>query len=341
MLDSENVKNSPPETFEALWGIAGPKVNRFLAGRGIIGHEDRKDLLQDTALQLWEGFDAKRGSEKFLANAYRSASAALSAYRQYESRMEAQPALFFEQRASPFADIWGRQVPANQWNLAEECSLAPLEWRDRLESIKADPLLYYLSLGASPLEAARLAGISSHKMRSALNQIPRWYRFWRTETDSSRFRPNLLRRLPEDQPLPLPYFQGLFPQPNIPSRLRRLRGYKPEWIAWFVKLSQRTDAEPITFGLIRRLAGDSPSLTEEGGLTFLLAATRCNVELLEQKFLDTRPGAEQQIISFAEIYQLLRNEDASGQTDLVDKNWKDEIVTFWVRTPNWQELEPW
>jgi DNA-directed RNA polymerase specialized sigma24 family protein len=339
MLDRQNAKNSPPENFEALWSIAAPQVGRVLAGQGI-ARDDREDLAQDTALRLWRNFDPKRSPDDFIMDSRHSARMAARVFLLQESRKESQPPQFFERRPVPIADIWGRQVPADKWNLAEECSLAPLEWRDRLQSIKEDPLLYYLSIGASPREAAQLGGIPRHVLKRALNEDRG--RYGRTQTDFSRIRPDLLRPLPEHELLPLPYFQGLFPQPSVPTRLRRLRGYKSEWIAWFVELSKHTSAEPITFGLIRRLVGYRSNLTQEGGLTFLLAATGCNVELLEQRFLDTRPGAQNQIISFGEIHQLLRNENSSSvEGPPANQGWKDSIVTFWVRTSKWEELEPW
>jgi hypothetical protein len=101
--------------------------------------------------------------------------------------------------------------------------------------------------------------------------------------------------------------------------------------------------EPITFGLIRRLADHDPILTEEQGRRFLVAASSEDGGLLMQEFIQIQPNAEHRKLTFSNIYQVLRGEGTQEPPHSYSsiEEWMDQIVTFWDPTPKWTDLRPW
>jgi hypothetical protein len=330
--------------FEAQWNIAGPKIAPRLAYHATTT-SSVNDLLQDTALRLWRRCVAKGLPADFVAESKLTATRTLDAlrWREYRSpKLESQPPQFLEKHSRSFADIWGRKVPGENWRLAEEYSLAPLEWSDRLASIKNEPVLYYLSIGATPREVAEITRFPLAVLRKVVSDL-------RDQHDFRQPIPipkNLFAQLPDTfkaDLIPLPSFPGLFPAPSAPAHLRKLRGYRPQWIAWFVRLSEHQGHgfEPITLGLIRQLASDDRTLSEEQGVRFLIAASTDEAGLLSQKFIDIRTDAEHRSVSVSTIYQFLHEKHEQTERSAFSDDWSDRIVTFWDPTTKWTELEPW
>src|SRR6185436_13187263 len=172
---------------------------------------------------------------------------------------------------------WGRQVSSTRWDLAEESSLAPLtraETIDQLESLipRHYPILHYLSQGTSLQEISESLDLPIPVLRRRLTQVREVLRK-RLSPTARRQYVLLLREAvspPSWSALPLQTHKF-----NAGNYLRKLPGYVPEWILWFSRLVAHTAevSEPITFGVIRRLAQGSDILSETQGRRFLLAAT--------------------------------------------------------------------
>lgn len=341
---------TPEQKFETQWISAKPKIERI--ARSYLPPEASFDLvedfLQDTALHAWRDFDDKALSADFLGRfrtAAKHARRDLRLQERISAKLEAHPQDFFESRTLPFADIWGRRVPSENWSDAEEYSLAPLDWVERLESITSSPVLYYLSIGATVNETARLTGLSPSVIRKTLDDLrSEQRRHKRFSAGSPKpLQSHEVSYFGEAELLPPPDLNFL-PTPDAPRLLRTLPGFMSEWITWFVRLySHTTTGEPITLHLIKQLARHYVDLTEEQGMRFLLAASAEPASLLSQEFIDLSPNAKRRTLSLSDIYQLLRGEDHptpdSPYGVTVDR--MTQIATFWSPTARWYERELW
>jgi len=110
---------------------------------------------------------------------------------------------------------------------------------------------------------------------------------------------------------------------------------------WFSRLSThiKENDEPITFGVIQRLARETDALHEEQGRRFLLAATSDEGALLLQRFYQLMPQGEPRLLSYSDIYGMLRKQSATEDEAVVSSGgWLDQIATAWEPTAKWAEL---
>ena len=339
--------NTPAQDFEADWNRERGKLRSYFLRRGFTS-TDVDDRVQEVAVRLWQRYyDQKkpedvssysmRLAENVLYDVYRNKKDALYNYYRDElrSRFQLEPPEYFEKQTMPFADLWGRAVPSNRWDHAEEFSLAPFreaELIDKLESLapKDYRIVYYLAQDLPIRKISELMEMPLFVLRHRIRRLRELYRqeSWPT-TRKYRYR--------KIEPSALPPWFAL-PNPDLISYLRKLPGYVPEWNLWFTRLSDYTTAntDPITFGVIERIARATRTLSEDHGKRFLLAATTNRGGLLTQKFFQIVPHGEPRSLSLSDIAQLLRH-----QSFPADTGWMDQIATAWEPTPKWRELTAW
>lgn len=345
----ESVSDDLRGDFERAWNEANPTLRLFFRNRGIAS--DRvDDLVQSTAMRLWEQC-AKQVSipEEFAVYSRSVANNVLKDSGRKESRRaDTQPPLFFEELGHPFADLWGRLVPSNDSRLAEDYSIAPLDWpaiADWLESIVGEDssTLFYLGIGASIREIGAISGRSPRTIKKRLDLLKQeFHSAFEGETGISYWE--TMSRFPT--PLPPPYSQWWTNE--WISTLRTIRlfpEFVPEWIAWLNRLLEYTATarEPVTLGSIRRLALRHRSLHEEQGRRFVIAASRPDANLLNQRFIQLKPHGELRHLSFSDVYRALRGDTLTVLvgTYACAEDWMDQVLTYWEPTFRWDELGWW
>ena len=331
------------QDFELALGREQLGLHRFFLRRGL-APADVDDCFQNVAEKLWRQYGKPQVRENFSRYSKRVAEGVFYEFLRQarRSKLQYEPPEYFEECSFPFADLWGRQVPSTRWELAEEFSVAPLERAEIIAQLnplipRDYPILSYLSEGASFQEVSEFFGLSISALRYRLNQIGRFIH--------QRLSPTALQqyRLRQRKAITSPVFALQVQRSHIASYLRNLPGYVPEWILWFRRLSAHsTDTnEPITFGVIQRLARDTGTLNEEQGRRFLLAATSDRAGLLTQKFFEIMPRGEPRLLSFSDISQFLGKENIRDKAGVNDREWMDQIAIAWEPTSKWAELKAW
>jgi DNA-directed RNA polymerase specialized sigma24 family protein len=331
------------QDFEANWDREQDKLRRYFFRHGV-GSSEIDDRLQDVAIELWRLYREGKAAENFSTYSMKVARYRLIDLRRAEARrgkLQYEPPEYFDEQTLPFADLWGRRVWDTRWGIAEEVSLAPLGLAEILAPLKPliprdYPILYYLSLGASRKEVSEFLHLPVPEVQYRITQFRRFLSGQLSAEALLKF--NLRQREVITPPSP-PAFPLQVQRLNTASYLRQLPGFVAEWILWFSRLSAYTSNtnKPITFGVIRRLARETGTLSEEQGRRFLLAATSHHGGLLTQKFFQIVPRGEPRLLSFSDISQLLRKESVVGD-QATDSKWMDQIATAWEPTPKWGEL---
>ena len=354
--------NEFEQSFEQGWHNARKRLRHYFLTRGVDPNWV-DDLLQDTAERLWSKYYIEEGSipENFIVSSNQAAAYVFKQWQRQEPRRQKvilQPPQYFEENEIPFADLWGRLVPSIDVNSAEDYSTAPFDWgamAGALISLIGDDvlLLYYRNIGASFREISKATGLSIKLIEKRLSHAR--YEIHRLLESKGMFP---LPKAPApyweaiSELLLSPFLQNLWWWPAWPrrawrlalNRLRRHPSYSPEWFIWFRRLLDYTAStdEPITFAVIRRLAGQESIITEEQGRRFLLAASMEDTDLLKQEFALIQPNGTSKILSFSDIFQALHS--TSGQAPFESyacgKEWMNQVVTFWRPTWIWTELEP-
>lgn len=345
------------QDFEKAW----KGVNRSLRSRFLysgVSADDVDDLLQDVAKELWDN-SVKRESipESFPTFSRDVAKHVLLDFRRRrrKSKEETQPPDSFEKQSVPFADLWGRPVPNINSRFAEDYSIAPLDWppiTPQLESIigKNTRFLYYLSIGLSIGEISNMTGLPVKAIRDRLSRVKNQvHGLLESQGIIPILSPpisywDIMSRLVLP-PAPTYSWWGVRSWEAALHAMRQLHGYHPEWSIWLRSLLEHTATtnEPITFGVVRRLARHNPILTEEQGRRFLLAVSAEGVDLLEQKFMQIESYTGPRFLSFSNIYQALRGEsrDLPPQSYACGDEWLEQVITFWEPTLKWSVLAPW
>jgi DNA-directed RNA polymerase specialized sigma24 family protein len=340
--------NTLAQDFEAAWDREQGELRSFFSRQGVASSEI-DDRLQDVAGKLWRQYSERGAPEDFSAYSRGVARYLLYDLRRGEMRrpeLQYEPPEYFEKHGIPFADLWGRQVPSTRWDLAEGFSLLPLtlaETIDELESLvpRHYPILYYLSRGASLQEISELLDLPIPVLQRRLTQVKEVLRHRLSPAARRQYG---LRIREAVTPPSWSTFPLQIQRFNAASYIRKLPGYVPEWIVWFSRLSVyiTETSEPITFGVIRRLAQGSDILSEAQGRRFLLAITSEQSRLLTQKFFQIMPHGEPRLLSFSDISQSLRKETVVGDEGVAgDREWMDQIATAWEPTSKWRELTAW
>jgi DNA-directed RNA polymerase specialized sigma24 family protein len=330
------------QNFEDAWAREQRKLRHYFFRYGVASTEI-DDRLQDVALKLWTRYGAGKVPENFSGYSMAAARSTLIDYRRAEMRRARWQCQLeeYEAHGIPFGDIWGRRVPVSPWEAAEVYSLAPLRAAEILDQLKSlispdYPIFYYLSEGATLQDISEVLRLPVPVLRYWLTLMRRF--LW-GEVSAGVLRNYILRQvgaiaLPSTPALPLQIQRF-----NTANYLRQLPGFVPEWILWFGQLSAHTadTDEPITFGLIQRLARETGILSEKQGKRFLLAATSDEGGLLTQKFFEIIPSGESRLLSFSDISQLLRKETVVDD-EATGSAWMDQIATAWEPTSKWGEL---
>jgi DNA-directed RNA polymerase specialized sigma24 family protein len=347
---TESPSDDLREDFTSAWDEASSRLSLFFRRSGIA--PDRiDDLLQSTAMRAWKQcVKLESIPDKFSLYSRSVASNVLRDSGRMESlkRADSQPPKFFEELRHPFADLWGRRVPSGDIRLAEDYSIAPLDWpaiADWLESIAGEDssTLFLLGIGVSIREIGVITGRTPRSIKNRLNLLKEGFHnafegqtgipYWET-----------ISQFPT--PLPPPYSRWwTYEWKSTLSAMRLLPEFVPEWIAWLHRLLEytATAGEPVTLGVIRRLAMTHWTLHEEQGRRFIIAASKPDTNLLSQKFILLEPNGEARHLSFSDVYRALRGDPSQAivGTYACSEDWMDQVVTFWEPTMRWGELQGW